>query len=69
MITESTHLWEFMRTLLEDPAYSPACIKWENQEQGVFRIVPGKSKVIATLWGARKNNETMTFDKLSRSLR
>ena len=63
------HLWEFMLLLLANPAYNPQCIKWENEAAGVFRIVPGRSKVIAGLWGQRKNNPTMTFDKLSRSLR
>ena len=58
-----------MRSLLDDPTYNPAFIRWENKEKGVFRIVPGQSKNIAKLWGIKKNNPTMTFDKLSRSLR
>lgn len=67
--TKATHLWKFMRSLLDDPAYNPSFIRWENKEKGVFRIVPGQSKNIAKLWGIKKNNPTMTFDKLSRSLR
>ena len=58
-----------MRALLEDPCYNPSSIKWENKSEGVFRIVPGQSKIIARLWGQRKNNPSMTFDKMSRSLR
>ncbi|ESO05956.1 hypothetical protein HELRODRAFT_63872, partial [Helobdella robusta] len=67
--TKSTHLWRFMRDLLDDPQFNPVYIKWENREKGVFRIVPGQSKNIARLWGMKKNNPTMTFDKMSRSLR
>jgi len=58
-----------MRALLEDATYNPQYIRWENKDEGVFRIVPGQSKHVARLWGLKKNNPTMTFDKLSRSLR
>jgi len=58
-----------MRALLEDATYNPEYIRWENKCEGVFRIVPGQSRTVARLWGAKKNNPTMTFDKLSRSLR
>jgi len=58
-----------MRALLEDATYNPQYIRWENKEEGVFRIVPGQSKQVARLWGLKKNNPNMTFDKLSRSLR
>jgi len=58
-----------MRALLEDDTYNPEYIRWENRSDGVFRIVPGQSKHIAVLWGLKKNNPSMTFDKLSRSLR
>lgn len=58
-----------MRDLLDNPEYNPECIRWENKDEGIFRIVAGRSKVIADLWGKIKNNPTMTFDKLGRSLR
>lgn len=67
--SKTPHLWKFMRALLENAAYNPDYIRWENKDEGVFRIVPGQSKHIAVLWGRKKNNPTMTFDKLSRSLR
>ena len=67
--TRTPHLWKFMRMLLEDSSCNPAYIRWENKSEGVFRIVPGQSKQIAVLWGLKKNNPSMTFDKLSRSLR
>ena len=67
--SRTPHLWKFMRALLEDCTYNPALIRWECRSEGVFRIVPGQSRNVARLWGAKKNNPTMTFDKLSRSLR
>jgi len=67
--SKTPHLWKFMRALLDDAAYNPEYIRWENKAEGVFRIVPGQSKYVARLWGDKKRNKTMTFDKLSRSLR
>lgn len=67
--SSKTRLWKFMRDLLDNPEYNPECIRWENKDEGIFRIVAGRSKVIADLWGKIKNNPTMTFDKLGRSLR
>jgi len=67
-------LWEFIRELLEnndDPTRSGGAgeelVRWENREKGVFLIV--NSKEVAELWGKRKRNEKMTYEKLSRSLR
>ena len=62
-------LWKFMRDLLDNPQYNPEYIRWESKSEGIFRIVSGRSKAIADLWGKIKNNPTMTFDKLGRSLR
>ena len=42
-------------------------IRWENRNDGVFRIID--SKKVAQLWGRRKHNSTMTYEKLSRALR
>jgi len=58
-----------MRALLDDATYNPQYIRWQDKPEGVFRIVPGQSKYVARLWGIKKNNPNMTFDKLSRSLR
>ena len=41
--------------------------RWEDPIEGVFRIV--ESEKLARLWGARKNNEKMTYEKLSRAMR
>lgn len=42
-------------------------VRWENVEEGVFRIV--KSEDLARLWGQLKNNPRMTYEKLSRAMR
>lgn len=60
-------LWEFMRDLLLNPQHNPNIIKWEDRTTGVFRIV--RSEKVAELWGIRKCNSTMTYEKLSRALR
>ncbi|KAG7249414.1 hypothetical protein CRUP_017828, partial [Coryphaenoides rupestris] len=41
--------------------------KWEDRTEGVFRFL--KSEAVAQLWGRRKNNSSMTYEKLSRAMR
>uniref|UniRef100_A0A915J0S3 Uncharacterized protein n=1 Tax=Romanomermis culicivorax TaxID=13658 RepID=A0A915J0S3_ROMCU len=65
--TKGNKLWEFIRDALKDPETSPSVVKWEDQEQGVFRIV--ESERLARLWGRKKNNSKMTYEKLSRAMR
>ncbi|XP_025085046.1 ets DNA-binding protein pokkuri-like isoform X1 [Pomacea canaliculata] len=67
-VSKVLHLWEFIRDLLCDPEHCPRIISWENEREGVFRVV--HSTEVARLWGEKKNNKkTMTYEKLSRSLR
>jgi hypothetical protein len=65
------HLWEFIRDLLRSvdrgEQSTQAIIRWENRSEGIFRIID--SKQVAQLWGRRKRNTTMTYEKLSRALR
>jgi len=77
------HLWEFIRELLDvsemqqqqqqqqslggDAPKQASPVIWQSKENGVFRIVD--SKLMAKLWGDHKRNSTMTYEKLSRSLR
>ncbi|XP_060082894.1 ETS homologous factor-like [Ylistrum balloti] len=62
------HLWEFIRDLLQNPQHCPKIIKWEDEEEGIFRVL--KSTEVAKEWGSMKKNKTaMTYEKLSRSLR
>ncbi|XP_052798846.1 uncharacterized protein LOC128230537 isoform X2 [Mya arenaria] len=67
-VSKVYHLWEFIRDVLNDPRYSGNVIKWENEEEGIFRVV--QSETAASMWGAKKNNRTkMTYEKMSRSIR
>lgn len=61
------HLWEFIRDLLHNGQYNPSVIRWEDRDEGIFRIV--NSKEVARLWGSRKRNSDMTYEKLSRAMR
>ncbi|XP_071376364.1 ETS homologous factor isoform X2 [Centroberyx affinis] len=62
-----THLWEFIRDILLNPDRNPGLIKWEDRTEGVFRFL--KSEAVAQLWGKKKNNSSMTYEKLSRAMR
>ncbi|EEB10740.1 epithelium specific ets factor 3, ese3, putative [Pediculus humanus corporis] len=64
---KSGRLWEFIRDLLLDPKHCPSVICWENHDDGVFRFV--KSEKVAKIWGDRKGNEKMNYEKLSRAMR
>ncbi|XP_070199469.1 ETS-related transcription factor Elf-3-like isoform X1 [Littorina saxatilis] len=64
---KNQHLWEFIYETLHNPLYNPQYLRWENQREGVFRFV--QSEAVAQLWGSRKNNENMTYEKLSRAMR
>ncbi|XP_038073310.1 uncharacterized protein LOC119741492 isoform X2 [Patiria miniata] len=61
------HLWEFIRDLLKDSMCCPKYIRWEDRKDGVFRFV--NSEAVATMWGRKKNNPQMTYEKLSRAMR
>ncbi|XP_076351065.1 ETS-related transcription factor Elf-5-like isoform X2 [Tachypleus tridentatus] len=60
-------LWEFIRDLLLSPVYNPSHIRWERREEGIFKFV--QSDKVAKLWGERKRNSNMTYEKLSRAMR
>ncbi|KAL4225510.1 hypothetical protein ACF0H5_016199 [Mactra antiquata] len=66
-ISKGNHLWEFIRDLLKDPKYNPHLLRWEEKETGVFRFV--QSEAVAQMWGRKKNNPGMTYEKLSRAMR
>lgn len=67
MRAKNNHLWEFIRDLLHDPKTNPKLLQWEDKERGVFRFV--QSDKVAELWGIKKNNKDMTYEKLSRAMR
>lgn len=64
---KNQHLWEFIYEVLMNPMYNPQFVRWENQREGVFRFV--QSEAVAQLWGSLKNNDNMTYEKLSRAMR
>ncbi|XP_051885370.1 ETS homologous factor [Pristis pectinata] len=61
------YLWEFIRDLLLSPEESSGILEWEDRREGIFKVV--KTDSLARLWGQRKKNEHMTYEKLSRALR
>ncbi|KAM4721907.1 ETS-related transcription factor Elf-5 [Rhinophrynus dorsalis] len=65
--TSGSHLWEFLRDLLLSPEENNGILDWEDQSQGIFRVV--KSEALARMWGKRKRNDKMNYEKLSRALR
>uniref|UniRef100_A0A914HDD4 Uncharacterized protein n=1 Tax=Globodera rostochiensis TaxID=31243 RepID=A0A914HDD4_GLORO len=65
--TKGNKLWEFIRDALKDPRTCPSIVRWEDPAEGVFRIV--ESERLAFLWGQKKNNQKMTYEKLSRAMR
>ena len=46
---------------------NPSFIRWERREDGVFKFV--QSDKVAKMWGERKQNPKMTYEKLSRAMR
>lgn len=60
-------LWEFIRDLLLSNHTNPSFIRWERREDGVFKFV--QSDKVAKMWGERKQNPKMTYEKLSRAMR
>nr|XP_014341028.1 PREDICTED: ETS-related transcription factor Elf-5-like isoform X2 [Latimeria chalumnae] len=65
--SQSIHLWEFVRDLLLNSREGCNILRWEDRREGVFRVM--KSDVLAQLWGERKRNKCMSYEKLSRALR
>ncbi|KAI2650830.1 ETS-related transcription factor Elf-3 [Labeo rohita] len=62
-----THLWEFIRDILIHPEQNQGLMKWEDRRDGVFKFL--KSEAVAQLWGQKKKNSSMTYEKLSRAMR
>ncbi|XP_036091413.1 ETS-related transcription factor Elf-3 isoform X1 [Rousettus aegyptiacus] len=62
-----THLWEFIRDILIQPELNEGLLKWEDRREGVFKFL--RSEAVAQLWGQKKKNSSMTYEKLSRAMR
>ncbi|XP_005994347.1 ETS translocation variant 5 [Latimeria chalumnae] len=61
----SLQLWQFLVTLLDDPA-NAHFISWTGRGMEFKLIEPEE---VARRWGIQKNRPAMNYDKLSRSLR
>lgn len=66
-MARTERLWEFILRLLGDSKHNPSLIEWVERNEGTFRL--NNSKAVALMWGMRKNNAQMTYEKLSRALR
>ena len=62
-----THLWEFIRDILINPEKNQGLMKWEDRREGIFKFL--KSEAVAQMWGQKKKNSSMTYEKLSRAMR
>ncbi|KAM9759321.1 ETS-related transcription factor Elf-3 [Menidia menidia] len=62
-----SHLWEFIRDILIHPEKNQGLMKWEDRREGVFKFL--KSEAVAQMWGQKKKNSSMTYEKLSRAMR
>lgn len=60
-------LWEFLKKLLMDSKTCPSLIKWEDYNEGTFKFV--QNEKVAKMWGERKKNSKMTYEKFSRAMR
>ncbi|XP_068210207.1 broad-complex core protein isoforms 1/2/3/4/5-like [Palaemon carinicauda] len=62
--------WEFLVRLLKDPTTNPTLIRWENERDGVFRLV--QPAIIAQRWGRRTGkhaSENLSYENFARGLR
>lgn len=66
-LKRNCRLWEYIRNLLLDPKTNPDLICWVDRAEGSFKLV--NSKKIARIWGMKKGNENMNYEKLSRAIR
>ncbi|KAF0035392.1 hypothetical protein F2P81_013150 [Scophthalmus maximus] len=66
-VPRGTHLWEFIRDILIHPERNQGLMKWEDRREGVFKFL--KSEAVAQMWGQKKKNSSMTYEKLSRAMR
>uniref|UniRef100_A0A2P2I309 Flocculation protein FLO11-like n=2 Tax=Hirondellea gigas TaxID=1518452 RepID=A0A2P2I309_9CRUS len=62
--------WEYLLRLLRDPSTNPSLIRWENENEGIFRLV--KPDAIALRWGKRTGKhftDMLTYENFARGLR
>lgn len=59
--------WEFLMRLLVDPKTNPSLVKWEDEEEGTFRLT--EPTLVAKLWGARSNKQYLSYVNFARGIR
>ena len=62
--------WEYLLRLLRDPSTNPSLIRWENEKEGIFRLV--KPDAIAVRWGKRTGKhftDMLSYENFARGLR
>ncbi|KAK3101725.1 hypothetical protein FSP39_005874 [Pinctada imbricata] len=65
--SNTKHLCDFMKTLLDDPSTNPSLVRWEDEPSRVFSII--QSKMVAQMWGTFKNNSKMNYENFGRAMR
>lgn len=65
--TGTKKITQWIMSLLQDSEYNPRVVSWENEEDGTFRIID--TAKYAKIWGERKRNPSMNYEKLSRAMR
>ena len=48
--------WEFLLRLLGNSISNPTLIRWEDESQGIFRLV--RRKEVAKIWASRSSRKT-----------
>ncbi|KAJ8257212.1 hypothetical protein GJAV_G00183120 [Gymnothorax javanicus] len=66
-VVRGPHLWEFIRDILIHPELNHGLMRWEDRREGVFKFL--NSEAVAKLWGQKKRNSSMNYEKLSRAMR
>ncbi|XP_019865838.2 ETS homologous factor-like [Aethina tumida] len=64
---KSFKIWEFLINLLKNKTTCPSLIRWVDFEEGKFMFV--RPEEVSSLWGRRKMNLNMTYEKFSRAMR
>jgi len=65
--TGTKKITQWILSLLRDPQYNPRVIYWDNEDKGIFYIAD--TSKYAKMWGERKKNPSMNYEKLSRAMR
>ena len=60
-------IYKFCVDLLKDSKKYSEIIEWKNKQELVFKIL--NPEEISRLWGTRKSNKNMNYEKFSRGLR